>query len=133
MNTDFASKINKTVYFDGICYLCSFEISHYRKMRGAQTIRFLDITSAEFNAALENVDPYKIHESLHVKDAQGVLYTGVDAFIEIWKEIPALNKWAKVAQINSVKSVLNVFYKGFAKVRPHLPRKSCEESPYCMK
>lgn len=125
--------MKKTVYFDGLCYLCSFEISHYKNMKGAENILFMDITSADFKPEFHNLDPYKVHEALHVKAADGVLYTGVDAFIEIWKELPALRRLAQAAQYRPVKIVLEMFYRLFAKIRPHLPRKSCEQSPYCMK
>lgn len=127
------SENRTTVYYDGLCYLCSFEISHYQKMKGAESLRFVDITGPDFSAAQEQVDPFKIHESLHVRDVEGVLHTGVDAFIEIWKSLPGCQFMARAAQKSLVKGVLSAGYFVFAKVRPHLPRRSCENSPYCVK
>lgn len=120
-----------TVYYDGLCHLCSREINHYRTMAGAENIQFIDITSNDFDAAKENLDPHEIHRNMHVRDRQGELRLGVDAFICIWNELPALRFLAKLAKTGAIHSVLEVLYAGFAKVRPFLPRKSCDNSPYC--
>lgn len=131
MGHSFQSENQVSVYYDGLCYLCSFEISHYKSMKGAESIRWIDITSQDFDAVRENVDPFEVHQTLHVKDSQGHLHKGVDAFIQIWKQLPALGGVAKVASARPVKCLLDKVYAGFAKVRPHLPRRSCENSPYC--
>lgn len=120
-----------TVYFDGLCRLCNFEISHYRKMKGAQRIRFCDITATEFDAKAEGVDPVEVHKVIHVKDADGRIYLGVDAFTKIWKELEPMRFLVPIADRRPVRLVLDKAYLFFAKIRPLLPRKSCHESPYC--
>lgn len=133
MDTQGVLKGRTKVYYDGLCYLCSFEIAHYQKMKGSDSIDFIDITGPHFDAAKEQLDPFKIHESLHVRDASGNVHTGVDAFIEIWKQIPSCRWLAKAAQKSVFKTVLNAGYAVFAEIRPKLPRRSCEHSPYCVK
>ena len=122
-----------SVYFDGLCPLCSREIDHYRKQRGAERLRFIDITASDFNAQAEGVDPVAVHKEMHVKTSDGRLVTGVDAFIEIWKVLPRYGFAARLAQRSLIKPVLDFGYMIFATVRPYLPRKSqgCEASPYC--
>jgi predicted DCC family thiol-disulfide oxidoreductase YuxK len=120
-----------TVYFDGLCHLCSREINHYRKMKGSENINFVDITSSAFDSAKENLDPVRIHQSMHVRDKFGQIHVGVDAFIAIWGELPALQFLVPIARIAPVHLLLRSFYSVFAKIRPLLPRKSCETSPYC--
>lgn len=122
---------NISVYFDGLCHLCYREINQYKKMKGSENIEFVDITNPSFNADRLGLDPIQVHKSLHVKDRSGSLHTGVDAFIFIWNEIPKLKILASIAQLSPIHYVLEILYAGFAKVRPLLPRKSCEESPYC--
>ena len=121
------------VYFDGLCPLCSREIDHYRKQRGAESLRFVDITAADFNAEAEGVDPIAVHKEMHVKTSDGRLVTGVDAFIEIWKVLPRYGFAARLAQKSFIKPTLDFGYHIFAAVRPYLPRKAqgCEASPYC--
>lgn len=120
-----------TVYYDGLCRLCSREINHYRGMRGAEALRFIDITSPDFDAPREGVDPVEVHKTMHVRDASGRLHLGVDAFICIWDQLPSLRFLVPVARTVPIHWVLRGFYAVFASVRPWLPRKSCESSPYC--
>lgn len=120
-----------SVYYDGLCQLCSREINHYKTMSGAHRISFVDITSAEFAAEAEGLDPVKIHESLHVKDSEGNLFIGVDAFVKIWAQLDSLKMLVPVASCGPIKKIMEAGYFVFAKIRPLLPRKSCADSPYC--
>jgi predicted DCC family thiol-disulfide oxidoreductase YuxK len=122
-----------TVYYDGLCRLCSTEINHYKKQAGAETFRFVDITDPSFVAATEGVDPVQVHKIMHVRNANGELKTKVDAFIAIWEQLPKYKFAAKAAKSSLVRPVLDLGYIAFATIRPYLPRKteSCEASPYC--
>ncbi|ASD64602.1 thiol-disulfide oxidoreductase DCC family protein [Bdellovibrio bacteriovorus] len=126
-----ASQSGITVYYDGLCHLCSREITHYKKLKGADRITFIDITSSDFDAISEGLDPYKIHKSLHVRDSEGHIVTGVEAFIVIWTQLESLKKIVPLASFGPVKKTLEAGYFLFAKVRPLLPRKECSDSPYC--
>lgn len=129
--TSTVSQTEITVFYDGLCQLCSREINHYKKMDGASNISFVDITEVGFDAAAEGLDPVKVHQSLHVKDRTGRIYLGVDAFIQIWSQLTKLRKVVPVASFLPVKKFLESGYFLFAKVRPLLPRKQCADSPYC--
>lgn len=120
-----------SLYYDGLCVVCSAEINHYKKMRGSESIRFVDITDAHFNAKAENLDPKKIHVELHAKDANGQMHVGVDAFILVWSRLEKLKWLSRLAQKSIAKAFLQLNYSLFVKIRPYLPRKSCETSPYC--
>jgi len=123
-----------SIYFDGLCPLCSREISHYRKQQGSDQIRFVDITSTEFNPVEEGIDPVKVHKVLHVRTAAGELKTGVDSFIAIWEHLPSYHWLARLARTAPVKLLLTLGYQGFVVLRPLLPRRSraqCESSPFC--
>lgn len=129
-NTDLNTK-NICIYYDGLCHLCSREINQYRKMKGSENIAFVDITGSHFDANKAGLDPVKVHQSLHVRDKSGALHIGVDAFVRIWSELPSLKFLVPIAQIKPIYAALNYLYTGFAQLRPLLPRKSCESSPYC--
>ncbi len=133
MATDIQTEIQKNlnVYYDGLCHLCSREINHYKGMKGSEKINFIDITTSAFDAATEGLDPAEIHKTMHVRNKFGHIHVGIDAFIAIWEELPALRFLAPMARVRPVHLVLRSFYAIFAKVRPLLPRKSCESSPYC--
>lgn len=123
-----------TVYFDGLCHLCSREIDHYRKQTGSDKIAFRDITAVDFNAPAEGLDPFLVHKVMHVKDASGQTHTGVQAFIEIWKQLPKYQPAARIAQTKPAFALMNLGYQVFARIRPYLPKKvkqDCSTSPYC--
>ena len=121
------------VYFDGLCHLCSREISHYRKQQGSEAIEFVDITAANFNPASEGLDPVRVHREMHVRKADGTLLVGVDAFIAIWETLPRYRFMAKWGKRSLPHRLLSAGYKVFARIRPYLPRKkdACADSPYC--
>ena len=126
--------VNKLqVYYDGLCKVCSFEIEHYKKQKGAEKIDFVDITKPNFNASAEGLDPHLVHKYLHAKKEDGHIVSGVETFRLIWQKLPKYN-WAFEASNNSlVKSGLNFGYHFFVRVRPYLPRykDQCKDSPYC--
>lgn len=119
------------VFYDGLCVLCSSEINHYKKMKGAENIRFVDITGFDFDAKKEGLDPFLVHKELHAKDENGRVFVGVETFILIWSKLDKLKWLSRFAQKSFVKKTLEVNYKFFVKIRPYLPRKACAESPYC--
>jgi predicted DCC family thiol-disulfide oxidoreductase YuxK len=122
-----------TVYYDGLCRLCSAEIHHYKKQKGSEKINFMDITATGFNASAEGVDPIQVHKIMHVKKNNGELITEVAAFFEIWKLLPRYHWAFKLAQNRFVRPLLDTGYNLFAIARPYLPRRkeACADSPYC--
>lgn len=126
-----SSLLKSKVFYDGLCRVCSAEISTYKKMKGADQIDFIDITSQDFDSKKENLDPFLVHKELHAKDEYGKVYVGVETFILIWTKLPSLNWLARLARQKWFNSFLRLNYSAFVKIRPYLPRKSCEASPYC--
>lgn len=138
MRSKEASKIDLykiRVYYDGLCRVCDREMSHYRKLSGAENIEFIDICSRSFDAIQEGLDPHEVHRVFHVRKIDGSLVTGLDAFIEIWDQLPRYRWLAAIARKNWSRKILNPCYSLFIKVRPWLPRKTpnldCSQSPYC--
>ena len=123
------------IYYDGLCMLCSREMNHYRRVRGAENLSFIDITAEGFDAAAHGLDPFAVHKVMHAKTPDGKIVTRVDAFIAIWEALPNYKWLAKVAKNPLVKAGMEVGYTCFAKMRPFLPKNkavaSCDLSPYC--
>jgi predicted DCC family thiol-disulfide oxidoreductase YuxK len=117
-----------TVYFDGLCPLCSREIKFYRSKASSTKIDWQDITEPGFDPGSHGLDAVKIHQSFHVKTMDGKVIAGVEAFIQIWKTMPEFSSWAKASALPGVLPILRISYALFAKLRPHLPRaKRCED------
>jgi predicted DCC family thiol-disulfide oxidoreductase YuxK len=126
--------VNKLqVYYDGLCKVCSFEIEHYKKQKGAENINFVDITLADFNAEKEGLNPLFVHKYLHAKNEEGQIVSGVETFRLIWQKLPKYNWAFQFSKNKLVSSSLNLGYQFFVQVRPYLPRykDQCKDSPYC--
>jgi predicted DCC family thiol-disulfide oxidoreductase YuxK len=124
---------NGIIYFDGLCRVCSAEISHYRKLSGSENFSFVDITQLGFKPEEHGIDPYKVHRVMHVRDPKGNLHQGVDAFRAIWRELPRYQFIYRLSEKSAVRVLLEFGYKSFVHIRPYLPRKKsdCSDSPYC--
>jgi predicted DCC family thiol-disulfide oxidoreductase YuxK len=115
-----------TVFYDGLCPLCSREIVHYRKHAPADAVQFLDFTAPGFDAAAHGLDPKRIREVMHAKVGDE-LRTGLDAFIALWEAIPGLRWLARLSKLPGVHLALLMGYVVFARLRPWLPRRRREE------
>lgn len=106
------------VFYDGKCGLCSKEINHYKKIAPKDIFAWIDITEvSEENLSEENLDFLSCLKLFHVKDNDGELYKGIDAFIIIWSQ---LDRWRYLAMIIKLPIVYNLArfsYNQFAKWR----------------
>jgi predicted DCC family thiol-disulfide oxidoreductase YuxK len=111
------------LYYDGLCPLCSREIDHYRKLSANDpSIVYVDIAATDFDAAAHSLDAKRIHQVIHVKVGE-TIFTGLDAFIEVWKRMPGFRWMARVASWPVFYQMGWMGYIIFAKVRPLLPRR----------
>jgi len=111
-----------TLYYDGLCPLCSREIAHYRARVPDERVRFVDIAAPTFDAAAHGLDAQAVHRQMHVKVGEEIR-VGVAAFIAIWQAVPGYRWLARLASVPGVHSLFRAGYWAFAKVRPWLPRR----------
>jgi predicted DCC family thiol-disulfide oxidoreductase YuxK len=118
---------NLTVYYDGLCRLCSREIEHYKKHPKAHLIQWTDITAANFDAASEGLILKDVHRSMHARKDTGQLLKGIDSFLAIW-EVLGDYKWL-VQLVNSkvARPIFELSYATFAKLRPYLPKRKRDQ------
>lgn len=87
-----------TTYYNGACPVCRMEIEHYQH-RAAEVgapMAWCDVSQSRDALMAKGVDEDEILRRLYVETRDGRLIGGVDAFLEIWREIPRLNWMAKV-------------------------------------
>ena len=113
MTHDFAC----TVYFDGGCPVCSREIAAYRRLRGGESIFWVDASACEDAALNGDLDRVSALQRLHVRCADGTLVSGAAAFVELWKQLPAFAWLARVCSIRPLLAILEALYSGFLRMR----------------
>jgi predicted DCC family thiol-disulfide oxidoreductase YuxK len=113
-----------TVYFDGLCKVCSHEIAIYQRRDRDRQVRWVDIMDPHFSAEGEGLDPVLVHQEMHAKRSDGQLAVGVEAFVEIWRVIPGFAPLATLASQSWMKPILRLGYHAFTRIRPFLPRRA---------
>ncbi|MEK9575870.1 MAG: DUF393 domain-containing protein [Gammaproteobacteria bacterium] len=103
-----------SVFFDGKCNLCSKEINYYQRIAPKNTFNWVDITKTP-----GELDKFEIKLSdglrlMHVADSNGNIYTGVDAFIIMWKQIKYWKFLGLFVSLPIVKQIANLLYQYFA-------------------
>ena len=111
-----------TVYYDGSCPICGWEIDLYAKMRGAERIHWLDLMTADDTALGPGLTQETAAGKFHVRDAGGRLVSGGAAFVEIWSRLPALRWAARLGRTGPGRWVLERAYRVFLRILPILRR-----------
>ena len=106
-----------TVYYDGKCGLCSKEIRYYQRIAPESTFIWTDITQTPdgfITKGYRVLDGLKV---LHVEDAYNEMHVGVDAFIQIWRNLPYWSVLANFVSLPVVKPLAKLIYRKFAEWR----------------
>jgi predicted DCC family thiol-disulfide oxidoreductase YuxK len=108
------------VFFDGACPLCSREINFYkRKSKGAK-INWVDISLLDPGDVFPGVTKEDALKRFHVLDSKGALLSGARAFAALWLVLPSFKLFGLVARQQPFTFILEVFYRTFLLIRPHL-------------
>jgi predicted DCC family thiol-disulfide oxidoreductase YuxK len=106
-----------TVYYDSACPVCRREIAHYRRLRGADAIAWVDAATCDEPALGADLDRTRALARFHVRDADGTLVSGPLAFVAIWRQLPALAWLAPLASSRPALAVLEWAYGMFLRAR----------------
>lgn len=112
------------VFFDGGCPLCRREIEHYQSMRGAEKIKWFDITRNTDRLIDYGINYEMAMSRFHVLNANGLWKTGAYGFYELWKRLNALRWLAFTLHSLHLLPFTDWVYGHFAKRRL---KKRCSE------
>jgi predicted DCC family thiol-disulfide oxidoreductase YuxK len=112
-----------TVLYDGACPLCSREIAWYRRQAAGEDIRWLDLSRCDEVQLPPGIPRQAALARFHVIEANGDPVTGAAAFARLWRAYPGLRGLAWFARLPGVSSLLELGYRGFLRLRPHLGRR----------
>jgi len=113
-----------TVLYDGACPLCRHEIGIYR---GLQPLRAdSPVCFADVNDDALPLPPGTTRAQLlarfHVRDRDGRLLSGAEAFLALWATLPGWRWLALVGRLPGASWVMERVYRGFLRWRPMLQR-----------
>ena len=108
---------NPVVFFDGACSLYRREIAHYRGLRGADSLNWIDITQSRALMVNYDLDPEIAMARFHVLDASGHWQTGAWGFAELWSHLPGYRWFAKALRTLHLLPILDRGYTLFARWR----------------
>ncbi|WP_413458764.1 thiol-disulfide oxidoreductase DCC family protein [Herbaspirillum huttiense] len=113
-----------TVLYDGACPLCRREIGVYQ--RGAQDapLRFCDISRADVPATElpAGMTREQLLARFHVRRADGVVFSGAEAFVKLWATLPGWRWLARLVRLPGMLWLMERSYRGFLRVRPAVQR-----------
>jgi predicted DCC family thiol-disulfide oxidoreductase YuxK len=113
-----ASGAKAAVFYDGQCPMCSREIAHYRRLRGAEQLAWIDITQqSEQVMACYGLDIEKAMARFHVCDASGRFHTGAWGFAELWSHLPYYRWLSTLLRKTRLLPMIDRGYSWFAKWR----------------
>lgn len=98
------------VLYNGQCPICNLEINHYKKYTDDKKIKieYNDLNNDELLSSWL-VDKKTAAKKLHVlKDC--AIYTGLDAFLELWKIMPKYYFLYKFFSKKSIYTIANPTY-----------------------
>jgi predicted DCC family thiol-disulfide oxidoreductase YuxK len=84
-----------TVYYNGACPVCRFEMEHYQKLAAdrADEFNWCDVAEKPQEAAQAGLDWHTALRRLHVRAGDGRMGVGLDAMTMVWGRFAGY-RWA---------------------------------------
>ena len=107
-----------TMYHDGDCPLCNFEVKAMQKLDVANAIHWVDITKDKAALDKAGISYNSAMARVHVQDENQTLLTGVRGFMAVWKQLPYYRRLVPIiTHVPFLLPIMEFFYIGFAKYR----------------
>ena len=113
----------RTIYYDGLCQLCSREIAIFQQRVRDGSLAYVDISDESFVPANHGLDAVQIHRTMHVQMEDGRIVTGMDALIAMWEFVPGFRWLAALSRFPIFRPFAEVGYSAFAYLRPKFPKR----------
>ncbi|WP_158291732.1 thiol-disulfide oxidoreductase DCC family protein [Lampropedia puyangensis] len=110
-----------TVFYDHSCTLCRSEMHNIKARDHADVLRLVDASDAQALLPHAPVKPQQdLMALLHARDAAGVWYVGVDAFVVIYKATD-MGWVGRILSWPVVHSIASALYPSVARNRYRMP------------
>ena len=108
MQADSAAK--PIVLFDGGCPLCRREIAHYRRLKGADDLEWVDIAPHDDVLGTFGIAKAEAMTRFHVKQANGRWATGAYGFAVVWSRLQGYRWLASLVRVFRLLPLLDWGY-----------------------
>ncbi|WP_306144106.1 thiol-disulfide oxidoreductase DCC family protein [Roseibium sp. MMSF_3412] len=105
------------VYYDGKCGLCSREIGYYKRLTPKTSIVWNDIATHPELLQGTGMSQSDALLYLRVRDDDGAIQTGLDAFLVIWRQFRGWRLLAMLATLPGIYRGVAFAYRKFADQR----------------
>jgi len=113
-----------SVYYDGKCGLCSREIGYFKKRVPKHPIVWHDIANEPSSLSDTGLSQAEALLYMRVRDAQGELQSGVDAFVVLWGQFSGWSLLARFVSLPGIYGLARRLYRFFA-------RRRFDRHPHC--
>jgi predicted DCC family thiol-disulfide oxidoreductase YuxK len=110
-----------TVLYDGACPLCRREIGIYRGLQSSTPVCFADVSDAS-QPLPGGTTREQLLARFHVRDAEGRLHSGAQAFLALWATLPGWRWLARLGRLPGAAWAMERVYRLFLRLRPALQR-----------
>jgi predicted DCC family thiol-disulfide oxidoreductase YuxK len=111
--------MSSKVYYNSACPVCNAGIKDQRRRMdacGVKDIEWIDVHAHPEAAADVDAPLEAVRERLHVRDADGRIDVGADAFIGLWSQTPGQRWLAKMLRIPVLRQLMRLAYDAFARL-----------------
>ncbi|WP_034833642.1 thiol-disulfide oxidoreductase DCC family protein [Endozoicomonas numazuensis] len=105
------------VLYDGLCPLCVKEVSRWQNARFRSEVEWFDITGQEKLLEEWGIDPQKALLELHTLTDDGRVYTSIDSYALLLKQLSAWAWLGWIMSLPGLKQFLKWTYDWMTKVR----------------
>ena len=107
-----------TMYHDGECPLCKFEVDAMQKLDIKKAIRWVDITKEKEALDEAGITYHQAMARIHVRDEKHNMLTGVRGFLAVWEHLRYYRRVVPVIRhVPLLLSLMETVYTIFAKYR----------------
>lgn len=106
-----------TVFYDGLCGLCSREIAFYRRLSPRAPIAWCDIARDPAPLEQRGISQADGLYFLHAEDSAGHMHVGLDAFVLIWRHFTGWRLLADFVRLPGIRPAADRLYRWFAAYR----------------
>jgi predicted DCC family thiol-disulfide oxidoreductase YuxK len=110
-----------TVLYDGACPLCRREIGVYRGLQPSTPVCFADVSDTT-QPLPSGTTREQLMARFHVRDADGRLLSGAQAFLVLWAALPGWRWLARLGRLPGAAWAMERAYLLFLRLRPALQR-----------